>query len=138
VRVRVADTHEIVWETVIAGRRVESLAVLQEAIYGMELRLGLGGEDACILKKRERTEIRLESGWGSEPISTWLFERGYQVTGKFRSAGRVRKLVRGISTWQPTARSGRDVAKVPEPVAFVRPLAQSAVRTPSKEHQGGY
>ena len=29
VRVRAADTQEIVWETVITGRRVESLPVLQ-------------------------------------------------------------------------------------------------------------
>ena len=138
VRVRAADTHEIVWETVITGRRVESLPILQEAIYGMERRLGLQGSDASSRKKRERTEIRLDSGWGSEPIITWLLARGYQVTGKFRSAGRVRKLVRGISTWQSTSSPGREVAEVPQPVAFVRPLAQYAVRTPSKEHQGGY
>jgi hypothetical protein len=49
VRVRAADTHEIVWETVITGRRVESLPVLQEAIYGMESRLGLQGTDASTL-----------------------------------------------------------------------------------------
>ena len=98
VRVRAADTQEIVWETVIAGRRVESLPVLQEAIYGMESRLGLSGEGADMVKKRGRTEIRLDSGWGSGPNITWLLARGYQVTGKFKSAGRVRKLVRGIST----------------------------------------
>jgi hypothetical protein len=138
VRVRAADTQEIVWETVITGRRVESLPVLQAAIYGMESRLGLGGEGADTLKKRGRTEIRLDSGWGSGPNITWLLERGYQVTGKFRSAGRVRKLVRGINTWQPTSSPGREVAEVPTPVAFVRPLAQYAVRTPSKEHKSGY
>jgi len=138
VRVRAADTQEIVWETVITGRRVESLPVLQEAIYGMESRLGLGGDDAGTLKKRGRTEIRLDSGWGSGANITWLLARGYQVTGKFKSAGRVRKLVRGISTWQPTSSPGREVAEVPTPVAFVRPLTQYAVRTPSKEHQGGY
>src|SRR6266566_2431153 len=138
VRVRAAGTQEIVWETVIAGRRVESLPVLQEAIYAMESRLGMGEEDNDSRKKRGRTEIRLDSGWGSGPNITWLLERGYQVTGKFKSAGRVRKLVRGISTWQPTSSPGREVAEVPEPVAFVRPLAQYAVRTPSKEHKEGY
>lgn len=111
VRVRVADTQEIVWETVITGRRVESLPILQEAIYAMEHRLGLQAEDADTLKKRGRTEIRLDSGWGSQPIITWLLERGYQVTGKFKSAGRVRMLVRGISTWHPTSSPGREVAK---------------------------
>jgi hypothetical protein len=30
------------------------------------------------------------------------------------------------------------VAEVPEPIAFVRPLAQYAVRTPSKEYKEGY
>jgi hypothetical protein len=138
VRVRAAASQEIVWETVITGRMVESLPILQEAIYAMESRLGLQGEDVDTLKKRGRTEIRLDSGWGSEPIITWLLERGYQVTGKFRSAGRVRKLVRGISTWQPTSSPGREVAKVPTPVSFVRPLTQYAVRTPSKEGEGGY
>jgi hypothetical protein len=138
VRVRAADTQEIVWETVISARMVESLPILQEAIYAMEQRLGLEGEDADTLKKRGRTEIRLDSGWGSEPIITWLLQRGYQVTGKFRSAGRVRTLVRGISTWQPTSSPGREVAAVPRPIAFVRPLAQYAVRTPSKKQADGY
>jgi len=138
VRVRIAASQETVWETVIAGRLVESLPILQEAIYAMESRLGLGGEDAETMKKRARTEVRLDSGWGSEPIITWLLTRGYQVTGKFRSAGRVRKLVQGISTWQPTSSPGREVAAVPLPVSFVRPLAQYAVRTPSKAYKSGY
>jgi hypothetical protein len=137
MRVRAAS-QEIVWETVISGRWVESLPILQEAIYGMESRLGLGGDDADTLKKRGRNEIRLDSGWGSGPNITWLLTRGYQVTGKFKSAGRVRKLVRGISTWLPTSSPGREVAEVPTPVSFVRPLAQYAVRTPSKEHKSGY
>ncbi len=138
VRVRAAASQETVWETVISGRKVESLPILQEAIYAMESRLGLQGEDADTLKKRGRTEIRLDSGWGSEPIITWLLQRGYQVTGKFRSAGRVRKLVQGISMWQPTSSPGREVAEVPKPVSFVRPLAQYAVRTPSKAYKSGY
>src|SRR5512135_1524438 len=138
VRVRAAASQEIGWETVISARMVESLPMLQEALYAMESRLGLKGEDGETVKKRSRTEIRLDSGRGSEPIITWLLERGYQVTGKFRSAGRVRKLVRGISTWQPTSSPGREVAEVPQPVAFVRPLAQYAVRTASKDQKGGY
>jgi hypothetical protein len=58
MRVRVAETQEIVWETVIAGSRVESLPILQAAIDAMEQRLGLQAEDADTLKKRGRTEIR--------------------------------------------------------------------------------
>jgi hypothetical protein len=50
----------------------------------------------------------------------------------------VRKLAQGISTWQPTSSPGREVAEVPLPVSFVRPLAQYAVRTPSKAYKSGY
>jgi hypothetical protein len=38
----------------------------------------------------------------------------------------------------PTSSLGREVAPVPKPVTFVRPLQQYAVRTPSKEHESGY
>jgi hypothetical protein len=96
VRVRAAATQEIVWETVISGRMVESLPILQAAIYAMEKRLGLERDDAETVKKRGRTEIRLDSGWGSEPIITWLLERGYQVTGKFRLWLTLRDLARHV------------------------------------------
>jgi hypothetical protein len=43
-----------------------------------------------------------------------------------------------ITQWSPTSSPGREVALVPEPVEFVRPLAQYAVRTPSKEQDSGY
>jgi hypothetical protein len=138
VRVRAAATGEIVWETVISARTVESLAVLQQAIQGAEALLGLQGDDQETLRKRARTEIRLDSGWGSEAMLTWLLSRGYQVTGKFKSSGRVRKLVQGITQWQATSSPGREVAPVPKPVEFVRPLTQYAVRTPSKEYASGY
>jgi hypothetical protein len=138
VRVRAAATGEIVWETVISARTVESLPVLQEAIQGAERLLGLEEDGQEALRKRARTEIRLDSGWGSEVMITWLLTRGYQVTGKFKSNGRVRKLVRGITTWSATSSPGREVAEVPEPVEFARPLSQYAVRTPSKEQVSGY
>ena len=138
VRVRAAATGEIVWETVISARSVESLPVLQEAIQAAELLLGIAGESQEAQRKRGRTEIRLDSSWGSEAIITWLLSRGYQVIGKFKSNGRVRKLVRGITTWSATSSPGREVAVVPEPVEFVRPVQQYAVRTPSKEQTSGY
>jgi hypothetical protein len=138
VRVRAAGSGEIVWETVISARTVESLPVLQEAIQAAELRLDLAGDSPEAQRKRARTEIRLDSSWGSEAMITWLLSRGYQVTGKFKSNSRVRKLVRGIAAWSATSSPGREVAPVPEPVAFVRELSQYAVRTPSKEQVGGY
>jgi hypothetical protein len=138
VRVRAAATQETVWETVGAGNTVETLAVVQEAVMETERLLGLSGEEEAAQAKRARTEIRLDGGWGTTEIITWLLERGYQVTGKFKSTSRVRKLVRGITQWQPTSSPGREVAPVPTPVPFVRPLAQYAVRTPSKERKDGF
>jgi hypothetical protein len=138
VRVRAAQYQETIWETVVPGRTAESLSVLQEALTQTEQLLGVAGEDEAAQAKRGRVEIRLDSGWGSEAMITWLLERGYQVTGKFKSSSRVRKLVRGTTEWQPTSSPGREVAPVPTPVPFVRPLAQYAVRTPSKEKADGY
>jgi hypothetical protein len=138
VRVRAAASQETVWETVAPGNTVETLAVVQEAVTEAERLLGLASEEEAVQAKRAQTEIRLDGGWGTEAIITWLLERGYQVTGKFKSTSRVRKLVRGITEWQPTSSVGREVARVPTPVPFVRPLAQYAVRTPSKEQKDGY
>jgi hypothetical protein len=90
------------------------------------------------MAKRAHTQIRLDSGWGSEEMITWLLNRGYQVTGKFKSAQRVRKLVSGIMQWHATSSPGREVAPVPKPVLFVRELSQYAVRTPSKKYEGSY
>lgn len=138
VRVRAAQYQETVWEEIWAGNTIESLALLQAVLEQAEQRLGLAGNSAEVQAKRARTEIRLDSAWGSDRVITWLLERGYQVTGKFKSTQRVRKLVQGITAWQDTSSPGREVASVPNPVTFARPLAQYAVRTPSTEKAGGY
>jgi len=138
VRVRAAQYQETVWEEVRAGRTAESLAVLQTVLAQAEQRLGLAGDSAEVQAKRARTEIRLDSAWGSDRVITWLLARGYQITGKFKSSQRVRKLVQGIEEWQETSSPGREVALVKRPVPFARPLAQYAVRTPSTEKAGGY
>ncbi len=138
VRVRATQYQETVWEEVWSGNTGESLAILQAVLEQAEQRLGFAGESDAAQRKRARTEIRLDSGWGSDKVITWLLERGYQVTGKFKSTQRVRKLVQGISEWQPTSSPGRDVAPVPHPLTFARPLAQYAVRTPSTEKTGGH
>jgi hypothetical protein len=62
VRVRAAQSQETVWETVVPGRTAESLSVLQEALTQAEQRLGLAGEDEAAQTKRERVELRLDSG----------------------------------------------------------------------------
>ena len=140
VRVRAAGYQETVWEAVRPGRTAESLPVLQEAITQAERLLGLGGDSAAARLKRARTEVRLDSGWGSTAAINWLLGRDYQVTTKFKSSGRIRKLVGAIdpAAWQPTTSPGREVAVVPQPVALARPTGQYAVRTPAKDKPDGY
>ncbi len=138
VRVRAAQYQETIWEEVLPGRTVETLAVVQQAVAAAERLLDLAADSPAVELRRARTEWRLDSGWGSEEIINWLLGRGYQVTGKFKSTSRVKKLVGPITAWEPTASPGREVALVPAPVELVRPCAQYAVRTLSKEKAGGY
>jgi hypothetical protein len=138
VRVRAAAPQETLWEEVVPGRTVETLAVVQQAVAAVERLLGLEEETAATAARRARIEWRLDSGWGSEETINWLLGRGYQVTGKFKAYSRVQKLVRPITSWAPTASAGREVAPVPAPVGLARPCAQYAVRTPSKDKPGGY
>jgi len=138
VRVRVAATQETVWEDVLPGNRVETLAVVEQAVAATERLLGLADDSVEAKERRAQTEWRLDSGWGSEEIINWLLARGYQVTGKFKSTSRVQKLVRPITTWEPTSSPGREVAAVPAPVVLARACAQYAVLTPSNDKPGGY
>jgi hypothetical protein len=137
-RVRAAQYQEIVWEEVLPGRSVETLVVVQQAVAAAERLLDLAGDTPEAAAKRARTEWRLDAGWGSEGLINELLARGYQVTGKFKSPSRVRKLVAPITEWHPTSSPGRDVAAVPQPVPLARPCAQYAVRTPSKGKPDGY
>jgi hypothetical protein len=142
VRVRAAQYQETVWEEVVPGRTVETLTVVQQGVAAVERLLDLADDSPAVELRRARTEWRLDSGWGSAEIINWLLSwllaRGYQVTGKFKSTSRVKKLVAPITAWEPTSSPGREVAPVLAPVELVRPCAQYAVRTPSKEKAGGY
>lgn len=140
VRVRAADYDELVWEDVVPGTRLrvvtaETLPVLRAAVEATERLLGLEGDDAATLAQRARVEWRLDSGWGSEDMLNWLLERGYQVTGKFKSPSRVKKLVQGITAWQPTSSPGREAAPVPKPVAL--PPGPAIRRPHAVERAGG-
>src|SRR4051794_2837538 len=119
VRVRAAASQETLWEEVASGRTVETLAVVQQAVAAVERLLGLGDERPDGAARRAQTEWRLDAGWGHTEIINWLLARGYHVTGKFKAASRVQKLVRPITRWAPTTSPGREVAVVPEPIALV-------------------
>ena len=138
VRLRAAQYQEIVWEEIRSGRTVETLAVVQEAISQSERLLGLDGEDDAAQAKRARTEIRLDSGWGSTEIIDWLLARGYQVTGKIKSNARVRTLVGAVAptAWQPTTSPGREVAPIPTP-GGLRPAARAVRRAHALGVSGG-
>jgi hypothetical protein len=138
VRVRAGQYQETVWEEVLPGNTVETLAVVQQAVAATERLLDVAGDSPEARAKRARMECRLDSGWGSEELINWLLARGYQMTGKFKLTARVQKLVRPITAWEPTTSPGGEVAPVPAPVALARPCAQYAVRTPSKDKPGGY
>src|ERR671928_1860368 len=138
VRGRAGPYQETVWEAIRRGRTLEGLDLLKEAVLEAERVLGLAGDDDQTRAKRARTEIRLDSSWGSTAAINWALLRGYQVTTKFKSTGRVTKLVRPIQAWQPTASPGREVAAVREPVCLAKPTMQYAVRTPSTETPTGY
>ncbi len=107
MRVRAGPYHETVWEAIRRGRTLEGLDLLKEAVTEAERVLGLAGDDDVTRVKRARTEIRLDSSWGSTAAINWLLEQGYQVTTKFKSSSRVKKLVGLIQDWQPTASPGR-------------------------------
>jgi hypothetical protein len=138
VRVTAVPYGETVWEDVLQGNRVETLAVLQAAVLAAETLLGLDGDDTTTAAQRARTEWRLDSGWGSAEQLNWLLARGYQVTGKFKSTARVKKLVQTVAAWEATSNAGRDVGVVGEPVSLVRATQQYAVRTPAKKQPDGY
>jgi len=138
VRMTAMPYQETVWEEVLPGRSVETLPVLQEAVLAAESILGLAGDDAATAAKRARTEWRLDSGWGSTEQLDWLLERGYRITGKFKSTSRVKKLSQTVTVWEPTGNAGRDVGVVGMPVALARPTQQYAVRTPAKTKPDGH
>lgn len=138
VRVRASQYQETVYEDVLVGRTAESLAVLEEVVQQAERLLGMEGDSEEARAKRDRTEIRLDSGWGGEEMINCLLMGGYQVTGKFKSNSRVQKLVKPITEWTATSSPGREVAVVPSPVVLAQPTHQYAVRTPSKDKPGGY
>lgn len=138
LRVRADQYQEIIWEDVIPGNQVESLALTKAAVTAVEERLGMADDSPEARAKRQRTEWRLDSGWGSDVTINYLLERDYQVTTKMRSTPRVRKLVTPITVWEDLDSEGHAGAMIPEPVPYTRPTQQYAVRTPSKETKDGY
>src|SRR5919199_3713852 len=79
VRVRAGPYQETVWEAIRRGRTLEGLVLLKEAVTAAERVLGLAGDDDGTRAKRARTELRLESSWGSTAALNGVVLRRYQV-----------------------------------------------------------
>jgi hypothetical protein len=139
VRVRAAPDQDTVWEAGRPGHTAEGRPVRQDAITQAERLLALAGDDEAAQAKRARTEVRLDSRWGSTAALTWLLARGYQVMTTCKATSRVRKLVRSAAehAWHATTSAGRAVAVVRAPVDLAKPTQQYAVRTPAPEKPGG-
>jgi len=140
VRVRAPQYQQTLYEDVVPAKTAEALGVLQRALEHTERLLDMDGDNSQATARRARTKIRLDRGWGSDPIITWLLRRSYQVTGKVKSSSRVRKLVAGIELerWKLPSSEGREVTTIPEPTVYTRLVQQYAVRTPFKEQKRSF
>jgi hypothetical protein len=138
VRVREATTHETLYETVRPGKQVESLPLVEEVVKRIEALYSMAGDEEAAQEKRARTEWRMDSAWGSDPILTYLLDRGYQVTGKFRAQSRIKRLVRGVTCWQEARYANTEWGLPADPVVYARPLQQIVTRTVCPKAAAGY
>jgi hypothetical protein len=137
LRVRAAASQETLYETVIPGNAVESLPLVEEVVARIETLYAMDGADQAAAAKRAQTEWRMDSGWGSDSILTFLIGRGYQVIGKFRSHSRIRRLARSVEQWEPAHYAETEWGYPQAPAVFARPLQQVVVRHRSTAPEGG-
>ena len=129
LRWRASAYREILPETLLRGK-ASAVSALKTALSELETRLGWTRE------RRQRIVLRLDGGFGTTAILTWLLSRGSQVVAKISHSGRVRKLRQALGPWQPTSSPGREIAAVLKPHRFCRTTRQWVIRTP--QEQGGY
>lgn len=137
---------EVLWDEVLAGNSTEALSLVQRAVAATERLLGLEsswqgeGEEAQEVVSaqaawiRSRIEWRMDSGWGIDAVITYLLGRGSQVIGKYHNNRRIARLAAQVTDWQPGLHPGTQLAVVPEPVVYDRPVQQLVVRT--RAHDG--
>src|ERR671923_845868 len=121
--------REILHETWLRGK-ASAVPALKTALSELETRLGWTRE------RRQRIVLRLDGGFGTTAVLTWVLSRGYQVVAKISHSGRVRKLRQALGPWQPTSSPGREIAAVLKPHRFCRTTRQWVIRTPKEK--GGY
>ena len=65
-------------------------------------------------RKRKRTLVRLDGGFGTDENLEWLCSRGYQLVAKGYHGGRAKKLARSVpeEAWQEGPTAGQSLAVV--------------------------
>jgi len=133
-RVLVPSTSEIVSQSLYYGNTV-SCSVLKEMVYKMENQLFLDTQ-----AKRQRIQLRLDAGFGTEKNINFALWRGYHILVKSYSQKRAKKLAKSVKEWVSVPSSAdntqREAGWVSCPHRYCRKTAQVAVRTPTKK--GGY
>ena len=79
--------------------------------------------------RRKRVILRVDGGGGTDGNINWALRRGYFWMSKVKNWQRTSKLVAPIADWQSVPElPGHDVAWVPQPHQYEKPMRQLAVR----------
>jgi DDE family transposase len=123
---------EIVAERLYAGRTQLHHSLL-DLIRASEEVLTL------LRPQRERTLLRVDSGGGEDAQINAMLRRGYGVLVKAHSWKRAVKLARQVKVWLNDPKDpGRQVARVPQPVAYAKPTRQVLVRVRKQNGRWSY
>jgi hypothetical protein len=129
---RVIASHydEIVYEQLYDGK-----VQLEKCLIGL-IKMT---EDVLNLNenRRKSTILRVDGGGGTDGNIDWALLRDYFWMSKVKNWQRTSKLVKPITIWQNIPElSGHEVAWVPAPHNYERPMRQLAVRWPKPK--GGW
>lgn len=121
-RVAVSQYDEISCEQLYAGK-----VQLEKCLIGLLER----NETVLNLDetRRKRVILRVDGGGGTDGNINWALRRGYFWMSKVKNWQRTSKLVAPITNWQSVPElPGHDVAWVPQPHEYEKPMRQLAVR----------
>lgn len=80
-------------------------------------------------EQRKRVILRVDGGGGTDGNINWALGRGYFWMSKVKNWQRTSKLVAPITDWQSVPElPGHEVAWVPQPYPYEKPMRQLAVR----------
>lgn len=121
-RVIASRYEEIVYEQLCDGK-----VQLEKCLIGLLER----NENVLNLDetRRKRTILRVDGGGGTDGNINWALARGYFWMSKVKNWQRTSKLVAPITNWQSVSElPGHEVAWVPQPHQYEKPMRQLAIR----------